>query len=73
MPFKKQAMRVKGKATDKDEEISVVAKFESELARTRFNDSTAGRNLWPDRGFAYISSDTLGYPEYIYSVIFKNN
>ncbi|GMN47583.1 hypothetical protein TIFTF001_016765 [Ficus carica] len=51
----------------------MVAKFESELARTRLNDSTTGRNLWPERGFAYMSSDTLGYPEYIYSVIFKNN
>ncbi|GMN44087.1 hypothetical protein TIFTF001_013284 [Ficus carica] len=66
-------MRGKGKAAVRDEEITVVAKFESELARKRFNDSFAGRNLWPERGFANMSSDTVGYPEYIYSVIFKNN
>ncbi|GMN44088.1 hypothetical protein TIFTF001_013296 [Ficus carica] len=66
-------MRGKGKAAAGDEEIPVVAKFESELARKRFNDSFAGRNLWHERGFAYMSSDTLGYLEYKYSVIFKNN
>ncbi|GMN66871.1 hypothetical protein TIFTF001_035931 [Ficus carica] len=72
MQVKKRAMRGKGKAAAIDEGIPMVAKFDYELARKRFNDSFAERNLWPERGFAYMSSDTLGYPEYIYSVIFKN-
>ncbi|GMN61530.1 hypothetical protein TIFTF001_030607 [Ficus carica] len=72
MPVKKRAMRGKGKAAAIDEGIPMVAKFESELAMKRFNDSFAERNLWPERGFAYISSDTLGYPKHIYSVIFNN-
>ncbi|GMN40396.1 hypothetical protein TIFTF001_009619 [Ficus carica] len=73
MPVKKRAMRGKGKAAAIDVGFPMVAKFESELARKRFNDSFAERNMWPERGFAYMSSNTLGYPEYIYSVIFKNN
>ncbi|GMN60647.1 hypothetical protein TIFTF001_029734 [Ficus carica] len=73
MPLKKRAMRGKGKAAARNEKIPVVDKFESELARNMFNDFTTRRNLWPERGFVYMSSDTLGYPEYIYSVIFKNN
>ncbi|GMN71579.1 hypothetical protein TIFTF001_055548, partial [Ficus carica] len=73
MPVKKRAMRGKGKAAAINVGFPMVAKFESELARNRFNDSFAERNLWPERGFAYMSSNTLGYPEYIYSVIFKNN
>ncbi|GMN32299.1 hypothetical protein TIFTF001_044672 [Ficus carica] len=73
MPVKKRAMRGKGKAAAVNVGVPLVAKFESELARKRFNDSFAERNLWPERGFAYMSSNTLGYPEYIYSVIFKNN
>ncbi|GMN69097.1 hypothetical protein TIFTF001_038156 [Ficus carica] len=44
----KWAMRGKGKAATRDEEIPMVAKFEYELARKRFNDSFARRNLWPE-------------------------
>ncbi|GMN71181.1 hypothetical protein TIFTF001_052632, partial [Ficus carica] len=72
MPLKKRAMKGKGKAVARNEEIPVADKFEYKLARTRFNDFTAGRNLLPEKGFVYMSSDTLGYPEYIYLVNFKN-
>ena len=66
MPLKKRAIRGKGNAAARNEEIPVVDKFESEFARTRFNNFTTGRNLWHDRGFVYMSSDTLRYHEYIY-------
>ena len=44
MPLKKHAMRGKGKSAAREEEMRVVAKFEFELAKNRFNDFIAGRN-----------------------------
>ncbi|GMN72871.1 hypothetical protein TIFTF001_052082 [Ficus carica] len=45
MPVKKRAMRGKGKAAAINLGVPLVAKFESELASKRFNDSFAERNL----------------------------
>ncbi|GMN32868.1 hypothetical protein TIFTF001_041800 [Ficus carica] len=63
MPLKKRAMKGKGKAVARNEEIPVADKFEYKLTRTGFNDFTAGSNLLPEKGFVYMSSDTLGLDE----------
>lgn len=84
MPVKSRARKRKTKRLENEQGTSEqqsqqkpiveenVAKFVSEFAEERYAQVTCQRALSSEKGFLYQRSHTLGYSEYIYSVILRN-